>query len=928
MRKIWLLFLVLTTSLIGYAQIPGAGGARGRGPGGGQIPSIGHFYGKVVDAKTGKGMDGASIQLIQSKYNPSTHAPKDTILSGEITGKRGDFSLENLPIFGNFRLKITAIGYGTYEQKVAFDLKGLRGGGGAPGGAGADDADAQAQVSKAIQAMNAVDKDLGNIKLSEDATTLASATVTASKPLIQMGVDRKIYNVEKDIAAPGGSGVDVMRNVPSLQVDIDGNVTLRNSTPTIFVDGRPTTLTLDQIPADAIASVEIITNPGAKYDASGGTAGILNIVLKKNRKAGYNGNIRAGVDDRGKLNVGGDINVKQNKVNFFLSGNYNQRKSISPGVTSRYTFNQPGYTNDSLIEGDYNVNRGYFAFARGGFDYLIDNRNTLSFSGNIVHGTFTPYTNSTIDVDTLFPTRTAYSYTYRASTTSSLFNNHGGMLSYKHTFPKSGEELSADVNYSQGTNNNRNFITSNIYDVKGGPLSSVYQQQQIGNGTNKYFTAQTDYTLPLGEKSKFEAGLRAAIRNIYNLSDLDTIGPDKAFHVEGLLSSEYTYRDRVFAAYSTYSNIINNFTYQLGLRVESSDYKGTQNYTNFDSSGSQVPAIGNFSNKFPLSLFPSIFLTQKINDNQDFSASYTRRIDRPSFNQLFPFTDYSDSLNLSRGNPNLRPQFTNSFEISYQDNYAATNTFLASIYYKRTTDLITREADTGTNPVNHRPVIINTYINALSSFVGGLELIGRNTITKWWDLTTNLNIFTSKINTLDTGEFAIASVGQTYSWFAKINNSFKLSKAFTFQLTGDFTSKTVLPPGGSASTGGNQGRGFGGTVSGNANGYNRPTGGMDAALRYEFMKNKAASLTLSVQDILRTRVNDVYTATATYTQEADRRRDPQFFRLQFNYRFGKFDMNLLKRKNTKGEQEGIQGAMQGAGGPSSGSGGSGGGSQQ
>jgi len=453
MRKIWLLSLVLTTSLIGYAQIPGVGGARGRGPGGGQIPSIGHFYGKVVDAKTGKGMDGASIQLIQSKDNPSTHAPKDTILSGEITGKRGDFSLENLPIFGNFRLKITAIGYGTYEQKVAFDLKGLRGGAGAPGGAGADDADAQAQASKAIQAMNAVDKDLGNIKLSEDATTLASATVTASKPLIQMGVDRKIYNVEKDIAAPGGSGVDVMRNVPSLQVDIDGNVTLRNSTPTIFVDGRPTTLTLDQIPADAIASVEIITNPGAKYDASGGTAGILNIVLKKNRKAGYNGNIRAGVDDRGKVNVGGDINVKQNKVNFFLSGNYNQRKSISPGVTSRYTFNQPGYTNDSLIEGDYNVNKGYFAFARGGFDYLIDNRNTLSFSGNIVHGTFTPYTNSTIDVDTLYPTGTAYSYTYRVSTTSSLFNNHGGMLSYKHTFPKSGEELSADVNYSQGTNN-------------------------------------------------------------------------------------------------------------------------------------------------------------------------------------------------------------------------------------------------------------------------------------------------------------------------------------------------------------------------------------------------------------------------------------------------------------------------------------------
>ena len=172
---------------------------------------------------------------------------------------------------------------------------------------------------------------------------MESAVVTATKPLLTMGIDRKVYNVEKDISAVGGTGVDVMRNVPSLQVDIDGNVTLRNSTPTIFVDGRPTTLTLDQIPADAIQSVEIITNPGAKYDASGGTAGILNIVLKKNRKAGYNGSLRAGIDQRGRFNLGGDINVKQGKVNFFLSGNYGERKSISPG------YHQPVYVQSTRL---------------------------------------------------------------------------------------------------------------------------------------------------------------------------------------------------------------------------------------------------------------------------------------------------------------------------------------------------------------------------------------------------------------------------------------------------------------------------------------------------------------------------------------------------------------------------------------------------
>ena len=908
----------MALSTAGFSQGPPAMGGGGRRGPGGQVPAIGHFYGKVVDSKTNKGMDGASVQLIQTKYDPVSHAQKDTIVGGMITGRRGDFSLENLPILGNFRLKITAIGFATYEQKVAFDLKGLRGAGGAlNGAAGGGTGDPQQAMANAQQALNAVDKDLGNIKMNQDAQNLEQVTVTASKPLMTMGVDRKIYNVEKDISAAGGSATDVMKNVPSVQVDIDGNVTLRNSTPTIFVDGRPTTLTLDQIPADAIQSVEIITNPGAKYDASGGTAGILNIVLKKNRRAGYNGNVRAGIDQRGKPNIGGDFNIKQGKVNFFVSGNYNQRKSIAIGNTSRYTFNVPGLTNDSLLEHDDNVNKGYFAFGRAGLDYLIDNRNTLSIAGNIVHGTFTPYTNSDLFVDTLYPSSTTYSYTRRVSTSNSDFNNHGATVSFKHTFPKSGEEWSADINYSQGSNDNLNLITSNIYNVKDGPLSSVYKQQQVGNGNNKYFTAQTDYTLPLGEKSKFEAGGRVAIRNNSSINDLDTLGSDNQFHVESLLSSQYTYRDRVFAAYAVYSNAIKDFNYQLGLRGERSDYTGTENYTALDGTGHQTATIGHFSNSFPLSVFPSVFLTQKLGGDQDLSLNYTRRIDRPSFQQLFPFTDYSDSINVSRGNPNLKPQFTNSFEVAYQKTFPGNNTLLFSAYYKNTTDLITRTPDTGSNPISHQPVIISTYTNAKSSFVGGFEVIARNTITRWWDLTSNINIFTSKINTIDTGAFAIPPIGQTWSWFGKINNSFKLTKALTLQLSGDYTSKTVLPPGGSASNGGGGGgRGFGGTVTGNANGYSRPSGGVDAALRYEFLKNRVASITLSCSDIFRTRVSDVYTYASTYTQEYDRRRDPQFFRLQFNWRFGKFDTALFKRKNTKGEMENMQGIQQQGAGPS------------
>ena len=177
--------------------------------------------------------------------------------------------------------------------------------------------------------MPSFDKDFGNIRLSTDTKQLQSVTVTASTPGIKMNGDKKIFNVEKNIMSAGGTGLDVMRNVPSVNVDIDGNVTMRNASPQLLVDGRPTTLTLEQIPADVIESVEVITNPSAKYDASGGGGGILNIVLKKNKKSGYNGNLRAGIDKRGAINSGFDFNVRQNKFNLSASVNVNQNKSRS-----------------------------------------------------------------------------------------------------------------------------------------------------------------------------------------------------------------------------------------------------------------------------------------------------------------------------------------------------------------------------------------------------------------------------------------------------------------------------------------------------------------------------------------------------------------------------------------------------------------------
>ncbi|MEO5650481.1 MAG: carboxypeptidase regulatory-like domain-containing protein, partial [Ginsengibacter sp.] len=285
MRKIYLALLVVFLSGMTMAQMPGARNMSG------QNMNPGHFYGKVVDANTNKPLEAASIQLTQNRMDTATKTKRDFVIAALLTDKKGEFNIDKLPVRGSFQILITAIGFAPYHETISFDLKT----------AGGD----------MSQMMSAVDKDLGNIKMKHDAKQLEGVVVTANKNMLQMNIDRKVFNVDKSLTSVGGTAVDVMKNVPSVNVDIDGNVTLRNASPQIFIDGRPTTLTLEQIPADEIESVEIITNPSAKFDASGGGSGILNIVLKKNRKAGYNGNLRANVDSRLKFGIGADVNVKQ-----------------------------------------------------------------------------------------------------------------------------------------------------------------------------------------------------------------------------------------------------------------------------------------------------------------------------------------------------------------------------------------------------------------------------------------------------------------------------------------------------------------------------------------------------------------------------------------------------------------------------------------
>lgn len=867
--KFSLLILALSIiSFTGFSQMPGGGIQHGQNAGR-QMPT-GSLYGKLVDSKTNKPIEYASVQLLQNRFDSATKKKMDVVIAGMLTRANGEFRLENVPVMGKLKLQVTVVGFKPYEQAVSFDLKKPDNG-----------ADMSAM-------MGAMDKDLGNIKIDIEEKVLDNVTVTANtSTALRLGIDRKVFNVDKNIVSAGGSAVDVMKNVPSVNVDLDGNVTMRNNAPQIFVDGRPTTMTLDQIPADIIENVEIITNPSAKFDASGGTSGIINVVLKKNKKVGYNGSVRASIDSRGKIGGGGDFNIRQEKINFFSNINYNQRKSINTGHTERTTFGTP---NTLLNQDDKSNFGGEFKFIRGGLDFFVNNRTTLSTAVNIARGSMNPNSTSTMWTDIL-GTPVTSSLAERLSKSNNNFRSSGVSLSMKHNFPKSGQELTADINYRGSKNDNSNFITTDSLDYNTKNVLQSNSQRQDGAGTNKNIVFQLDYSNPINEKSKLEMGLRMSYRKDDNKNDFYFITPSGTAVYNALLSANYNSNDQVYAAYTTYSNQIKDFGYQLGLRVESSNYTGNlpdKNQT--------------FNIKFPVSLFPSIFLSNKLKNDQELQLNYARKINRPNFWQLSPFTDYSDSLNISRGNPDLKPEFTNSFELSYLKVFKKNkDNFLASIYYKNTTDLITRFQVQELSPVTNKTILVNTYINASSSYVTGLELTQKTKMSKWWDLTANMNLFTSKINTGIAGQ---PEQEQFASWFGKLNNTFKLFKNFTMQLSAEYQSKTILPPGGSGGGGrGGGGHGGGGWFgqASSSQGYVRSNYFVDAGFRYEFLKNRQASISLNINDILRTRRSDVHSESPYFTQDVFRRRDPQVLRLSLNWRFGKFDPNLFKRKNNKNQ---------------------------
>jgi iron complex outermembrane receptor protein len=560
-----LLTIIFASLIISLsAQYPGAGaGGNGGGKGGagglqglpqGMKIAIGHIYGKVVDSQTKKGVEFASVALYTLR--------SDSLMGGQLTETNGDFSLENLP-FGGYNLKITYLGYKALTQKV-------------------------------IVTPNNGEQDLGNIILEPDAKALKEVDITAEKTTIEIKPDRKVFNVEKDLSSRGGTAEDIMQKIPGVSTDAGGNVTLRNLTPIIYVDGKPTTLTMDQIPADQIEKVEVITNPSAKYEADA-TGGIINIVLKKNHQPGFNGQITAAIGTNDQYNGSALVNVKERKFGFMLTYNVHGSTSLTNGSTDRTNLADgaaTGYINQS---DKFNLQR-VFQVGRVGFDYYINNHNTLSLSETGVFGNFNTNDNASVITDSADGNLAKTQNLVENQKTQ--FRNLTTTLSLVHTYVKPDKQWSLDISYNR-THANTNYLNSNVsYNPQGVPLPydtffNYQYQTQTGYTHSDMVTAQWDFEDPINSNMKLEFGARSNYQRQYSYLTVTNI--DSAINAEiPNLSGNYRIDNLINAAYITFTHTIKGFSYQLGLRFEQTYFNGTEYNVN-----NEIGHDSTFSYKYP-----------------------------------------------------------------------------------------------------------------------------------------------------------------------------------------------------------------------------------------------------------------------------------------------------------------------------------------
>ncbi len=726
--------------------------------------SKGTLKGFVFDANANQPLEYATISMTRKKDNQ--------LVNGTITDETGFFKIKNVD-FGKYKIEITFIGYKT---KSLLDV-----------------------------AIRPDDKniDIGQINLEPTVATLGEAVVVADRPTMTYKIDKKIINVSQQHTSASGSAVEILENIPSVTVDIDGNVSLRGSTSfTVLINNKPTVLdasdALSQIPASAIENIEIITNPSAKYDPDG-TSGIINIITKKNKLQGFNGivNLNVGMYER----YGGDflINWRKERLNVYVGADFNNRnREGSIETENRTTFNDT--TSYLLSDGDFNRGRQSYN-VRTGFDLTLNAKNSINFDarvGNMSRGgsTNTDYQNYTLPVTT------------NEIYTSEQFSDRGGLfytlgLGYNHKFMKKGHEIISLFNYSL-----RDFTEESYNELFDDNNVVTSGQRSNESGPRKHYTFQIDYTLPLRIKDKFEAGYKFRIEDSDQLAEMEQYNPLTGLY-DYMDSSrhEVTHDRHIHSIYSLYSGEIGNFGYQGGLRGE---------YTFREI---KLVETGESSVIDRWDIFPTIHMSYNLPKDQQTMASYTRRIKRPRGYYFEPFLTWTDAYNVRIGNPGIKPEYIDSYELSYLNKFGR-NSFSVEAYYRITNNKIER-----VKSVYAENVYLTTFENVGNDYSLGIELMLGVDVQKWWHIDLMGNIYDYRVEgELDGKDFYESS----FNWNARFNNTLRLGKTTRVQLNGMYNSPTI-------------------TAQGERDGFLMA----NLAVRQSFYKNKL-SATLQARDLFAT----------------------------------------------------------------------------
>ena len=763
MKKLFiLLYILVFHNFVLHAQ---------RMPEGGSVTNAGGVIkGQVLEATTHQPMEYVNIVLFK--------ASDSTMVTGTVTSVGGSFELTQVPV-GKYFMIVRFIGYDNHV------------------------------VDNVLITRQKPTVDLGSIELKAASANLKGVEVVADKEHVVYQLDKKVVNVSQDLQAAGGTAIEALENIPSVQVDVENNVTLRGSPNfTLLIDGRPSVLdnsdALQQIPASAIDRIEIITNPSAKYDPDG-TAGIINVIMKKEIKTGLNGiaNLSAGTGDKYRGNI--LLNYRLKKVNLYAGGDYSSNRFTGKRTSYNETFlnDTTHYRNTSsnmtMKRNGYSVN--------GGIDYYLDNKTTLSLSGRGGHFEFGRDNASHQFIHTFPATLNDYSLSDNSFTRAMDF--YSGTLNFQHKFNDKGHNLEGMIFFAQRKGHEDQGQSDYETDSNWVLIDPNPATNRVLEDDHSYeLRIKADYTKPVGASGNFQAGFqgrKAEENGTYLFQDYDYgLG---SWIDNALYSSSMDFRHNVYSLYAIYSDKLFGFEYQLGLRGEYT-YRWIKDVNSPEAYVLQL-----------FDPFPTVHISRQLPLNQQILASYSRRINRPHGWDLDPFPTYIDPYTIRQGNPMLKPEYVDSYELNYQKKFK--DSYVALDAYYR----ITRNKITHITSLRDDGIMVQTFDNLNKDYSLGSELSADLNLVRWIEIYGSLDLYHYRL----VGTVGEESVdNSSLNWESKVNLTFNLPARFKLQLTNSYEGPSV-------------------TAQGTEEGSFRT----DLAARRDFL-NRKLSVTLSGRDIFRT----------------------------------------------------------------------------